>query len=409
MTYRSIITLVAAISIAACNKGDTPDAAAAPARTAAGGDSAPARGQGAPGAGGRGGRGAATLTLAASDVSVVQPTTIEDVASISGDLNPIETVVVRARIEGDLEAVNVREGQVVRAGQVLARFDDNTQQSTLQSAQADKVAAQADLTNAEWNAAQSAQLFKAGAISEQANKAAQQDVTSAKARLAAAEARLRSTSIEARDTRVVAPTNGIVSKREVESGEHVSRGSPMFEVVRNETLELVAAVPARASASLRVGQPVRFVADGRDFGGRVARISPTIDPTTRSIAVYVEVPNPSGTIRGGTFATGQVVSRRVSNVLAIPRDAVHYSADGSSQYAYRIVNDLIEYATLKTGITDDRLGLVEVVEGLKAGDRIITGNVGSVGRGMRVSIAGGSETSGRSGGRSGGRATGNTR
>jgi RND family efflux transporter MFP subunit len=331
------------------------------------------------------------------------------VASISGDLNPIETVVVRARIEGDLEAVNVREGQVVRAGQVLARFDDNTQQSTLQSAQADKVAAQADLANAEWNAEQSAQLFKAGAISEQANKAAQQDVTSAKARLAAAEARLRSTSIEARDTRVVAPTTGIVSKREVESGEHVSRGSPMFEVVRNETLELVAAVPARASASLRVGQPVRFVADGRDFGGRVARINPTIDPTTRSIAVYVEVPNPSGTIRGGTFATGQVVSRRVSNVLAIPRDAVHYSADGSSQYAYRIVNDLIEYATLKTGITDDRLGLVEVVEGLKAGDRIITGNVGSVGRGMRVSIAGGSETSGRSGGRSGGRATGNTR
>jgi multidrug efflux pump subunit AcrA (membrane-fusion protein) len=125
--------------------------------------------------------------------------------------------------------------------------------------------------------------------------------------------------------------------------------------------------------------------------------------------VYVEVPNPSGAIRGGTFATGQVVSRTVSNVIAIPRDAVHYTADGSSQYAYRIVNDLIEYATLKTGITDDRLGLVEVVEGLKAGDRIITGNVGSVGRGMRVSIAGGSETSGRSGGRSGGRATGNTR
>jgi membrane fusion protein, multidrug efflux system len=135
----------------------------------------------------------------------------------------------------------------------------------------------------------------------------------------------------------------------------------------------------------------------------VARVSPTIDPTTRSLTVYVEVPNPSGAIRGGTFATGQVVSRTVSNVLAIPRDAIHYSADGNSKFAYRIINDAIEYATLQTGITDDRLGLVEVVDGLKAGDRIITGNVGNVGRGMRVAIAGVGEGGRRGGGAPGGR------
>jgi RND family efflux transporter MFP subunit len=200
-----------------------------------------------------------------------------------------------------------------------------------------------------------------------------------------------------RDTRVIAPTNGVVSKRLVENGEHVSRGASMLEIVRNDVLELVAAVPARAAGLVREGQSVRFVADGRNFGGRVARVSPTIDPTTRSITVYVEVPNPSGAIRGGTFATGQVVSRTVENVLAIPRDAIHYAADGTSQYAYRIVNDAIEYAALKTGVTDDRLGLVEVLEGLKAGDRIITGNVGNVGRGMRVSIAGGPDNGGRRG------------
>jgi RND family efflux transporter MFP subunit len=259
------------------------------------------------------------------------------------------------------------------------------------------VAAQSELSTAEWNAEQSAQLFKAGAISEQAHRAATQAVTTAKARLAAAESRVRASSIVVRDTKVVAPTNGIVSKRLVENGEHVSRGTSMLEVVRNDVLELVAAVPARAAGSVREGQAVRFVADGRDFGGRVARVSPTIDPATRSITVYVEVPNPSGAIRGGTFATGQVVSRTVENVLAIPRDAVHYSADGSSQYAYRIVNDAIEYATLKLGITDDRLGLVEVIDGLRPGDRIITGNVGNVGRGMKISIAGGPDNGGRRG------------
>jgi membrane fusion protein, multidrug efflux system len=414
MKLRRLAIVVAAISLAACNKSDSPPDAAA-AQTGRGvGASGASGSQGRSGPGGAGaGRGPTTLTLAATDISTVQPTTIEDVASISGDLHPIETVVVRARIEGDLDVVSVREGDVVRAGQMMARFAVNEQESALRSAEADKVAAQSDLENARWNAEQSAQLFKAGAISQQANKTAQQAVATAQARLAAADSRVRSTSIVVRDTRVMAPTNGIVSKRQVEAGEHVARGAAMFEVVRNDVLELVAAVPARAAGAVRVGQTVRFVADGRNFGGRVARLSPTIDPATRSITVYVEVPNPSGAIRGGTFATGQVVSRTVSDVLAIPRDAIHYSADGSAQFAYRIANDAIEYATLKTGVSDDRLGLVEVVEGLKAGDRIITGNVGNVGRGMRVSVAGTGDNGrrgsggGRNGsGRSGGRASG---
>ena len=395
MNPRIPVLLAATIALAACNKTDTPsNANAAP--TGRGGAGTSPAGQGA-GARAGGGRGPTTLTLSASDVATVQPTTIEDVASISGDLHPIETVVIRARLEGDLDAVNVREGDVVRTGQVLARFDANEQESALRSAEADKVAAQSELSTAEWNAVQSAQLFKAGAISEQANRTAQQGVATARARLAAAESRVRATSSVVRDTRVIAPTNGIVSKRMIESGEHVSRGAVLLEDVRNDMLELVAAVPARAAGAVRVGQPVRFVADGRDFGGRVARVSPTIDPTTRSITVYVEVPNPSGTIRGGTFATGQVVSRTVENVLAIPRDAIHYAADGASQYAYRIANDAIEYAILKTGVSDDRLGLVEVIDGLKAGDRIIVGNVGNVGRGMRVSIAGGPDNGGRRG------------
>ena len=389
-----------AFLVTACSKTDTPSDANAAPRNAAGTDTktpGSAGGAGRTGGGPGGGRGAATLTLAATDVATVQPTTIEDVASISGDLHPIETVVIRARLEGDLDAVNVREGQVVRTGQVLARFDANEQESALRSAEADRVAAQSELATAQWNADQSAQLFKAGAISEQAHRTAQQAVTTAKARVAAAESRVRATASVVRDTKVIAPTNGVVSKRLVESGEHVSRGASMLEVVRNDVLELVASVPARAAGSVREGQAVRFVADGRDFGGRVARVSPTIDPTTRSITVYVEVPNPSGAIRGGTFATGQVVSRTVENVLAIPRDAIHYSADGASQYAYRIVNDAIEYATLKTGVTDERLGLVEILEGLKAGDRIIVGNVGNVGRGMKVSIAGGPDNGGRRG------------
>jgi RND family efflux transporter MFP subunit len=407
---RTLSPLVVVALLAACGGEDaasgatrtpaTPNAS----QTAAGGSTQAGRG-GSPGQRGAGGRGGQTLTLAESDVAVVKPTTIEDVAAISGDLHPIETVSVRARIEGDLDAVSVRDGQTVRAGQVLATFDASEQQSNQKSAEADRASAQADLANAQWNAEQSARLFKAGAIADRDNKAAQQAVTSAQARLAATEAKLRSTAITVRDTRVIAPTTGVIEKRLVENGEHVSRGTTMFTIVRNDVLELVAAMPARDAGAVRVGQSVRFIADGKDFAGRVARVSPTIDPVTRAVTVYVEVPNPSGAIRGGTFATGQVISRTVSNVIAIPRDALHQAQDGVTQYAYRIQGDLIELASVRTGVVDERQNLVEITDGLKAGDRIITGNVGNLGRGMKVSILGseGRRGQGANGGNGGAR------
>lgn len=398
---RILIGAVGVILLAACKPDAASEAAAAQGGRGSAAGSAAAGGQTSGGTRGGsnargGGRGAATLTLALSDVSTVQLGTIEDVAAISGDLHPIETVAVRARIEGDLDAVNVREGDVVRTGQLLARFDADEQESALQSARADRVAAVSDLGNAQWNAEQSAQLFKAGAIAERDNKAAQQTVATMQARLAAAEARVRATASVVRDTRVLSPTSGIVDKRQVENGEHVARGAAMFSVVRNDVLELIAAMPARAAGTVRVGQQVRFVADGRAFAGTVARVSPTIDPVTRSVTVYVQIPNPSGTIRGGTFASGQVISRTLNNVIAIPRDAVHQAQGGASQHVYRIVNEAIDVAPVRTGTVDERAGLIEIVEGLEAGDRIVTGIVGNIGRGMRVAIAGTGE-----GGRSG--------
>ena len=333
-------------------------------------------------------RPAASITLAANDVATVAPSTIEDGVALTGDLNPIETVEVHARIDGDLTGVYVREGQQVGAGQLLARFEASEQESARSSSEADRVAAQSELANAQWTLDQNAQLFKAGAIAEQAYKSSQQAVVAARARLAAAEARLRATGNEARDTRVISPTSGVVSRRLVESGEHVAKGAAMFTVVRNDMLELAAAVPSRQSNALRVGQVVHFTADGRRFDGTVARLSPTIDPATRAITVYVQVPNPGGVLRGGTFATGRVVSRTLANVLAVPSNALRQSPEDGKPYVYRIDGRTINVAPVQIGASDDRLGLVQVTDGLQAGDRVVVGNVGALGRGMQVTIAG---------------------
>ncbi len=365
------------IGIAGCSGDKSATANAATTGKGAGG-----------GAAKRSGRPTPSVTLAPTDYLVVSPTTIEDGAALTGDLRPIETIDVRARIEGDLTGVYAREGQQVGAGQVLASFEASEQESSRASAEADVAAARSDLANASWTLEQDASLFKAGAIAERDYKNAQQAVTSSRARLAAAQARARTSGNQARDTRVVAPASGIVEKRLVEAGEHVARGAQLFSLVRNGTLELAAAVPERQSRNVRTGQTVHFVADGQQFNGRVARMSPTIDPSTRAVTVYVEIPNPGGVLRGGTFATGRVVSRTLTNVIAIPNAAIRQSAQSGKAFVYRIDGQTLNIAPISVGIVDERLGLAQITDGLKAGDRIIVGNLGTLGAGMKVLMAG---------------------
>jgi membrane fusion protein (multidrug efflux system) len=395
-TLRAVPAALALLSLAAaCSKDAAADSSnpkgAASVQQAGG--AAGSRG----GAGGAraAGRPSPSITLAPTDVATVTATTIEDGVALTGDLRPSETIDVRSRIEGDLTDVYVREGQQVGAGELLARFESSTQESSRASAEADRAAANAELTNAQWTLDQNESLFKAGAIAERDLKVSQQAVVAARAKVAAADARLRASGNEARDTRVLAPAAGVIEKRLVDGGVHLSKGSPMFTLVRSNTLELAAAVPARQASAVRVGQVVHFVADARRFDGHVARISPTIDPATRAVTVYVQVPNPGNNLRGGTFATGRVVSRTLTNVIGIPTGALRQSQDNGQPFVYRIDGKTLQVAPVQVGAVDEQAGVAQVTDGLQAGDRVVVGNVGTLGRGMQVTIAG-AEKKGRS-------------
>ncbi|HMA23580.1 MAG TPA: efflux RND transporter periplasmic adaptor subunit [Gemmatimonadaceae bacterium] len=377
------------------------------ARDSAGGARGGSRGNG----GGSGGRAASAITLASTDVAVVKRETIEAGIPITGDLHPIETISVRARIEGDLMGVFVREGERVSAGQLLTRFESSEQETSQSSAEADVSSAKSDLATAQWNLDQSRDLFKAGAIAERDLKVAEQTVESAKARLAAANSKLTSTSNVIRDTRVLAPTAGVIDKRLVQNGERVTRGQQLFSLVRNDALELAAAVPAKQATAVRPGQVVHFVADARNFDGTVARVSPTIDPTTRAVTVYVTIPNRDGALKGGTFASGRVVQRTISGAIVVPSSALRQAQENGQTFVYRIANRAVDAAQIQLGVIDERVGKAEVLSGLNEGDRVIVGNVGILGRGMQVTVLGsedqgGSRPNGRRGGRAGGRGAG---
>ena len=377
----AIPALLLALGLAACSTEESKGATPGDADARKGGNGAAA------GAAGR--RGGPTVILSATDVATVARGPIEAGVAVTGDLRPIESVDVKARLEGDLQGVYAREGQRVGQGQLLARFEASEQESDRRSAEAERAAARSNLATAQWNAEQSDELFRAGAIPERDARTARQAVDAARAQLAAAESRVRSAASSATDTRVLAPTSGVVEKRLVENGEHVARGASMFTVVRSDVLELAASVPARFANDVRAGQTVRFAADGRHFDGRVARVSPTVDPATRSLTVYVQVPNGSGALKGNTFATGRVIGQTVADALLVPAPAIRDVPDSSASYVFRVAAGQLVRTPVTLGIVDDARGVTQVVSGLEAGDQVVVGNVGTLGDRMKVQIVGG--------------------
>ena len=110
---------------------------------------------------------------------------------------------------------------------------------------------------------------------------------------------------------------------------------------------------------------------------------------TRAVTVYVRLGNADRALRANTFANGRVVSETRNDVLAVPRDAIRQGQGDAQPFVYRLDGEDIAVVPVRLGATDESRGLVEVLEGLAAADRVIVGNVGTIGRGMRVQLVDG--------------------
>ncbi|MBA4072518.1 MAG: hypothetical protein C0497_11885 [Gemmatimonas sp.] len=386
LRFASAITLVALLAVA-CGGKPKDAAAGSPGGGNAQGASSGGGSAGAPGGAPGAPRRTASIVLGVADVARVARGSIEAGIPIAGDLRAIETLSLKSRLEGNVEQVYVREGDRVKAGAILARFEAIDFESALRSAEADVTSATTAASTAQWNYDQSKDLFKVGAIAERDLRATEQAAASARAQQAAAESRLRAAQSLVRDTRIVAPVNGTIQFRRVQGGERILRGAELFTLVRSEILELAAALPARRANDVKPGQPVRFLADGKTFTGRVARVSPTIDQASRSITAYVQIPNPNGELKGNTFSSGQIIAQTLHDVLIVPQPAVRFGQD-SKPFVYRIAGGELEQVPVTVGTTDEARNLVEIKAGLQIGDQVVVGNVGTLGRGMKAQIIG---------------------
>lgn len=312
-------------------------------------------------ASGSSGSAAVTLEFASSDLAYVEPKALTRWLPLSGTLQPVDQTTVKAKVSGEIRQVTVREGEAVRAGQVIVRFDTADLEAKLTDRLGVLESSRAQLALAEKTRTQNQLLLKQNFISQTAYDSAESNLSVIQGALKSNEAQVQLARNALRDAVVTAPLSGMVAKRHVQPGEKVSLDAPLATIVDLARMELQAMVPANDIPELSAGMKVDLAIDGfgeRRFTGTIDRINPTTEAGTRAILVFIRIPNPDGLLRGGMFGTGKVTLAAGAPVPTLPAIAVRTEA--GQTFVWTIEGGKLGRRLVTVGRRDDSAGRLEI-------------------------------------------------
>lgn len=330
--------------------------------------------------------GGQAIELAEADVASVRLANIDRTLLLSGTLQPLRQSALTAEVEGRMLSVEVRAGDKVAAGQMLARMDARDLQSRLAEQRARYASSQAQFQLAEKNQRRNEELLARKFISAASIDNSRSTLDTNRENMKAQQAQM-ALARQAVDKAVIrTPLAGIIAERAVEPGQTVAPGTRLFTVVDLSDLELAANVPANEVGSIRPGQSIQLQVSGvaTAVTGMVERIAPTADPATRMIPVYVRVPNPTLELKGGMLVQGRLTIATGKAELAVHGDSIR--REGGQTFVLRIKDGAVEQVLIDAGLKDDATGQVEVHKGLAAGDRIVLAKIQQLAPGQRVMV-----------------------
>jgi membrane fusion protein (multidrug efflux system) len=349
---------------------------------------APAAVAGAAGAAGSPGAAAPVLEFLPSDITQVKPHDLKQTLSLSGSLRALNQAAVKSRVAGEVVEVLVREGETVKAGQVVAKMDTREYQARFEQANGALQAARGQLDIATKARDNNKVLLGRGFISQNAFDNAASQFQIARANVESAQAALDLTRKTLNDTIVRAPIAGVVSSRTVQPGERVPIDSRLLDVVDLTTMEMETGVPAGDIVNVSLGQEVVTRVEGvaAPVVGKVVRINPSTQSGSRSVLIYVRIENPDARLKVGMFGEAQLTLQKKNGVLTVPQSAVQ-STNGKAG-VYAIENGVLTQRPVKLGMKglDDDGSAVEVLEGLTEGMQIVRTNLGNMATGTRVRL-----------------------
>jgi RND family efflux transporter MFP subunit len=375
-------------------------------------------------AGRRGGPGAVSeITVQATGIRRIS---IQREVDIAGSLISSDQAKVSSEVAGVVQQVFVELGQEVSAGQIVVKLDPQELDLALQRAQSqlrqteaqlgidgvtvkepppDEQVSSVRLAMANRDDAL-AQLRRAQRLRSR-NLLPQADLDTAETKVKVTEANFQTAlenvqSLKAilqerrhavelaqkklNDTKIRSSISGQIAERMVNQGEYIRENTPVVSVVQMNPLKVETAVQERYAGLVRQGLSVEFSvesAPGRKFSAKVAHISPSVDPSTRTFAVEVLVDNSNRLLKPGFFVKGVILTHRDENVMAVPEDAISRLAGVSNVYI--IEQGKIRQQAVSLGT---RVGnLFEVVDGLKGDELLAASNLTMLATGVQVKVA----------------------
>jgi len=356
-------------------------------------------------------------------VEEVRRDAVKRSVDVVGTLAAVDQVTISSEADGKVSKILADLGDRVTAGQVLIQLDREKAQYTLDQQEAalaralaqvgapdpqhlpdiektpDAQRANADLVQAQQSHDRASELFKRTLISQEAFDAARttlqakkaqyesalQNARNLRASIQGSEASVKLAGRQLRDTEIRAPFDGFVERRLVNLGELVKAQMPVMAVVRLDPLKVVAEIPEKMAPWIKGGQAVGLKVDAyqdRTFEGKVSRISPGVNTSTRAFPFEALVANPEAVLKPGAFARVHIESGKTDEVLTLPYAALQYRYGVNRVF---VVNgDKLAMRELSVG---ERLGdRIEVTAGVKPGDRVAVTDVDSLTDGQTVAV-----------------------
>jgi RND family efflux transporter MFP subunit len=315
---------------------------------------------------------AATLEFQPNQVSVPVQRRLTYELQLPGTVQALSQAVVRSKLSAVIKQVDVREGDSVGAGQIVAEFDTAPLRALLAEREAGLASAKANLEQAQRTREANAQLVQRNFITQNAFDSADATFQAQKANVEASQAQLAQTQLQLDDAVVRAPISGLVARRYVQSGEKVGMDAQLLSIVNLSQLEVQAQAAVSDVARVVPGAAADVEIEGLSgtrFHGRVDRINPSADPGSRSIDLYVSFPNEHNLVRTGMFANVRLHLAADRESPTLPLSAIQ--TDAGQPVVWAIKDGHLARRVVTVGRRDQQSQLAEVLGGLDAGEQVL--------------------------------------
>ncbi|OGP53057.1 MAG: hypothetical protein A2Y65_07600 [Deltaproteobacteria bacterium RBG_13_52_11] len=331
-------------------------------------------------------------------VTTVRLGSISETLEISGEIEANQKVIIKPKVPGRLEqlrtvlteggkVIEVREGVRVHKGQKIAQIDHEEYLAQVKKAEAAVAEAAANLEQTGKDHERFSQLMEKKVIAVQQYEKMKTAYTQAQAGYQAAQANLDLAKIQYRESTIVSPLTGVVTQKHIDEGNIVHTDTPIVTIEDIQTVKVVAGVPERYLKNIRSGKtPATIKVDAfpeRDFPATVERVYPAVDLMTRTLQVEITIANKENLLGPGMFARVFFALAHKDNTVVVHRDTV-LGSEGGERYVYVVAVRQSHRVPVKLGLQQG--DLVEVLEGLKQGDQLVTNGMNYLQEGAEVEI-----------------------